>query len=74
MTGFYVSEYGARYYCGLDIVKEQPKLIYARIELPSPAKPKEPIIQEDTVDPKGATLNIAFGPIKDLRKTKELVR
>lgn len=68
MAGFYVSEYGARYYCAMDIIKDRPKTIYVRMELPNPANPKDPVIvQEGAIDPRGQTLNVAFGPIKNLK-------
>lgn len=65
--GFYISEYGARYLCGWDIVKDRPKAIYVRMELQNPADDTKPIIQEGEIESQGQTLNIAFGPIKGLK-------
>lgn len=65
--GFYISEYGARYLCGWDIVKDRPKTIYVRMELQDPLDGTKPIVQEGEIEAKGQTLNIAFGPIKGLK-------
>ncbi len=65
--GFSISEYGARYLCGWDIIKDRPKTIFVRMELQNPLDANNPVIQEGEIDAKGQTLNIAFGPIKGLK-------
>ncbi|MCC6759090.1 MAG: hypothetical protein IT395_05665 [Candidatus Omnitrophica bacterium] len=65
--GFSISEYGARYLCGWDIIKDRPKTIFVRMELQNPLDANNPVVQEGEIDAKGQTLNIAFGPIKGLK-------
>jgi hypothetical protein len=65
--GFYVSKYGARYYCLWDIVKERHKSLYVRMELENPLNEKEPIIQEGVIELEAHSLNVAYGPIEGLK-------
>ncbi len=65
--GFYVSKYGARYYCLWDITKDRDKNLYVRMELEDPLHKKQPIIQEGVIDPKAQSLHVAYGPIEGLK-------
>ncbi len=65
--GFYVSKYGARYYCLWDITQDRDKNLYVRMELEDPLHKKKPIIQEGVIDPKTQSLHVAYGPIEGLK-------
>lgn len=66
--GFYVSKYGARYYCLWDIItKDRDKNLYVRMELEDPLHKKQPIIQEGVIEPTAQSLHVAYGPIKGLK-------
>ena len=67
VAGFKVSEYGARYFCVWDIVKERDKTIYVRIELENAFNQSKPIIQDGIIGMNAQSLNIVFGPIPGIK-------
>ncbi|MCB9771589.1 MAG: hypothetical protein H6754_03480 [Candidatus Omnitrophica bacterium] len=67
VAGFKVSEYGARYFCVWDIIKERDKTIYVRIELENAFNKSKPIIQDGIIGMNAQSLNVVFGPIPGIK-------